>query len=98
MMNKRKITILPDSIKNWFISILDPLIDLIVRFHVHPNHFTILGLLVSLVGAVFYAKYDIRLAGVGMLKFLYFSVLQSFLFKKIIPLLALWWSWHLVAR
>jgi phosphatidylglycerophosphate synthase len=66
-MNKRKITILPDSIKNWFISILDPLIDLIVRFHVHPNHFTILGLLVSLVGAVFYAKYDIRLAGVLIL-------------------------------
>lgn len=67
MMNKRKITILPDSIKNWFISFLDPLIDLIARFHVHPNHFTILGLLVSLIGAVFYAKHDIRLAGVLIL-------------------------------
>lgn len=67
MMNKRKITILPDSIKNWFISILDPFIDLIVRFNVHPNHLTILGLLASLVGAVFYAKYDIRLAGVLIL-------------------------------
>jgi CDP-diacylglycerol--glycerol-3-phosphate 3-phosphatidyltransferase len=66
-MNKRKITILPDSIKNWFISILDPLIDLIVRFNIHPNHFTILGLLVSLIGAIFYAKYDIRLAGVLIL-------------------------------
>lgn len=66
-MNKRKITILPDSIKNWFISILDPFIDLIVRFHVHPNHLTILGLLVSLIGAVFYAKYDIRLAGIFIL-------------------------------
>jgi CDP-diacylglycerol--glycerol-3-phosphate 3-phosphatidyltransferase len=62
-MLKKNITILPPSIQKWFVNILDPFIDLIVRFHVHPNHFTILGLIISFIGAIFYAKHDIRLGG-----------------------------------
>ena len=66
-MKKKDFTILPHSIQKWFINILDPFIDLIVRFNVHPNHFTILGLFTSLVGAIFYAKHDIRLGGMFIL-------------------------------
>ncbi len=66
-MLKKDITILPESIKNRFIQIIEPFIDLIVRFKVHPNHFTILGLLSTLVGAVFYAKHDIRIGGIFIL-------------------------------
>ncbi len=66
-MAKRKFTVLPDSIQKWFIKIIDPFIELIVRFNVHPNHFTILGLFISFVGAIFYAKHDIRLGGLFIL-------------------------------
>ncbi|MBN2366896.1 MAG: CDP-alcohol phosphatidyltransferase family protein [Calditrichaeota bacterium] len=62
-MQKKDFTVLPHSIQKWFVNILDPFIDIIIRFHVHPNHFTILGLFISIIGAVFYAKHDIRLGG-----------------------------------
>jgi CDP-diacylglycerol--glycerol-3-phosphate 3-phosphatidyltransferase len=66
-MNKKGFTVLPHSIQKWFINFLDPFIGLIVRFNVHPNHFTILGLFASIVGAIFYAKHDIRLGGLFIL-------------------------------
>jgi CDP-diacylglycerol--glycerol-3-phosphate 3-phosphatidyltransferase len=66
-MRKKSITVLPKSIVNWFTGILDPFIDIIVHFHVHPNHFTILGLFITIVGAVFYANHDIRLGGLFIL-------------------------------
>lgn len=64
---KKGFTVLPHSIQQWFINVIDPFIELIVRFNVHPNHFTILGLFVSFVGAIFYAKHDIRLGGLFIL-------------------------------
>jgi len=66
-MNKKGFTVLPQSIQKWFINFLDPFIGLIVRFNVHPNHFTILGLFSSVVGAIFYAKHGIRLGGLFIL-------------------------------
>ena len=33
----------------------------------HPNHFTILGLIASIIGAIFYAKHDIRIGGLFIL-------------------------------
>ncbi len=66
-MEKKSFTVLPQSIQKWFINILDPFIEGIVHFNVHPNHFTILGLFTSLVGAIFYAKHDIRLGGLFIL-------------------------------
>jgi CDP-diacylglycerol--glycerol-3-phosphate 3-phosphatidyltransferase len=66
-MKKKTITVLPKSIRDWFTGLLDPFIDIIVHFHVHPNHFTILGLFITILGAVFYAKHDIRLGGLFIL-------------------------------
>jgi CDP-diacylglycerol--glycerol-3-phosphate 3-phosphatidyltransferase len=66
-MDKKGFTVLPRSIQKWFINVLDPFIDVIIRFHVHPNHFTILGLFISIIGAVFYAKHDIRMGGLFIL-------------------------------
>jgi CDP-diacylglycerol--glycerol-3-phosphate 3-phosphatidyltransferase len=66
-MKKKPFTVLPPSIRNWFVNILDPFVDIIVRLHVHPNHFTILGLIASIIGAIFYAKHDIRLGGLFIL-------------------------------
>jgi CDP-diacylglycerol--glycerol-3-phosphate 3-phosphatidyltransferase len=66
-MEKKGFTVLPHSIQKWFVNLLDPFIDIIVRFHVHPNHFTILGLFISIIGAIFYAKHDIRMGGLFIL-------------------------------
>ena len=66
-MKKKTFTVLPPSIRNWFVNILDPFVDIVVRLHVHPNHFTILGLIASIIGAIFYAKHDLRIAGLFIL-------------------------------
>ena len=66
-MAKKEFTVLPHSIQKWFINLIDPAIEFIVRFNVHPNHFTILGLFISIIGALFYAKHDIRLGGLFIL-------------------------------
>jgi CDP-diacylglycerol--glycerol-3-phosphate 3-phosphatidyltransferase len=66
-MGKKNFTILPQSIQKGFLKILDPLIDKIIHIQVHPNHFTILGLIISLISAFFYAKHNIRLGGLFIL-------------------------------
>jgi len=66
-MGKKNFTILPQFIQKGFLKVLDPLIERIVRIQVHPNHFTILGLIISLVSAFFYAKHNIRLGGLFIL-------------------------------
>lgn len=66
-MEKKRFTVLPNSIQQWFINLIDPFIELIVKLNVHPNHFTILGLFISFIGAIFYAKMDIRLGGLFIL-------------------------------
>ena len=66
-MEKKGFTVLPHSIQQWFIRFIDPFIELIVKLQVHPNHFTVLGLFISFIGALFYAKHDIRLGGVFIL-------------------------------
>ncbi len=66
-MRKKEFTVLPHVVQQWFLNFIDPLINFIVRLNVHPNHFTILGLFISFVGAIFYAKHDIRLGGLFVL-------------------------------
>jgi CDP-diacylglycerol--glycerol-3-phosphate 3-phosphatidyltransferase len=66
-MGKKNFTILPQFIQKGFLKILDPVIEKITRIHVHPNHFTILGLIISLISAFFYAKHNIRLGGLFIL-------------------------------
>ncbi|GAB4370414.1 MAG: CDP-alcohol phosphatidyltransferase family protein [Calditrichia bacterium] len=48
-------------------NLIDPVIEFIVKVNVHPNHFTILGLFISFIGAIFYAKHDLRLGGLFIL-------------------------------
>lgn len=66
-MGKKSFTILPQFIQKGFLKGLDPFIEKIVRIQVHPNHFTILGLVISLISAVFYAKHNLRLGGLFIL-------------------------------
>jgi len=66
-MSKRRFTVLPHSIQEWFIKAIDPIISVFVRFNVHPNFFTVLGLIISVIGAYFYGRHDIRLGGLFIL-------------------------------
>ncbi len=66
-MNKQGFTFLPEAVKNGFSKIMEFPIELIVRFNVHPNFFTVLGLILSVIGAYFYAVSNLRLAGVLIL-------------------------------
>lgn len=66
-MNKKEFAILPGWLKRGFASLIDPLAEVFVRFNIHPNFFTALGFVLSLVGAYFYASFNLRLGGVFIL-------------------------------
>jgi len=60
-------TVLPKSIQKWFLRIVDPVIEFVVHFNVHPNFFTVLGLIVSIIGAYFFAKHNLRVGAIYIL-------------------------------
>jgi len=62
-MTKKRFTVLPHPVQEWFVHFIDPLIDFLIRFNVHPNFFTVLGLAISIVSAYFYSQHNIRLGG-----------------------------------
>lgn len=60
-------TVLPKSIQKWFLRLVDPVIEFIVHFNVHPNFFTVLGLLSSMIGAYFFARHNLRIGAIYIL-------------------------------
>ena len=64
---KIKIIFLPAWIKNWFLKLLVPIIDFFVKRRLNPNHFTTLGLILSIPAAYLFATGYLRLGGVLML-------------------------------
>lgn len=66
-MNKKSLSGLQNSIQTKFLNLIDPFIELIVRFNVHPNFFTVLGLISNLIGAYYFAKHDLRLGAIFIL-------------------------------
>lgn len=63
----KEFTVLPKSIQKGFLRIVDPVIEFIVHFNVHPNFFTVLGLISSVIGAYFFAKHDLRIGAIYIL-------------------------------
>ncbi|NOX37482.1 MAG: CDP-alcohol phosphatidyltransferase family protein [Calditrichaeota bacterium] len=66
-MEKKRFTVLPEWIQQGFLKLIDPVIDLIVQFNVHPHFFTVLGLVLSGVSAYFFATGDLRMGGMFVL-------------------------------
>ena len=64
---KIKIIFLPDWIKNWFLKLLVPTVDFFVKRRLNPNHFTTLGLILSIPTAYFFSIGYLRLGGTLML-------------------------------
>ncbi|MDZ7341080.1 MAG: CDP-alcohol phosphatidyltransferase family protein [candidate division KSB1 bacterium] len=64
---KIKIVFLPDWLKNFYLRLIFPVINFFIKRNLNPNHFTTLGLVISIISAYFFAIGKLWLAGVLML-------------------------------
>lgn len=53
-MAKKEFTLLPRGVRDLFIRSIDAPVDFVNKFNVHPNVFTIIGLIASIIGAYYY--------------------------------------------
>jgi CDP-diacylglycerol--glycerol-3-phosphate 3-phosphatidyltransferase len=66
-MTKAEFRLITPGIKEGFIKAIEKPVDFFIRRNFHPNFFTILGLILSAVGAFFYAESNLRLGGLFIL-------------------------------
>jgi CDP-diacylglycerol---glycerol-3-phosphate 3-phosphatidyltransferase len=59
----RRMTMLPDRVKDGFLRIIDPAANWLVERGVHPNTITVVGTLCTVAGGVIYGTGHIRTAG-----------------------------------
>lgn len=64
---KIRIVILPDWIKDGFVKIVQPIIDIFIKAQVNPNTFTTIGFIVSLFAAYFFGAGMLRAGGALLL-------------------------------
>lgn len=64
---KIRIVFLPDWIKNLYLRIITPVIDFFIKRRLNPNHFTTLGLILSIIAAYSFAIGFLKIAGVIMI-------------------------------
>jgi CDP-diacylglycerol--glycerol-3-phosphate 3-phosphatidyltransferase len=64
---KIRIVFLPDWIKNLYLRIITPVIDFFIKRRLNPNHFTTLGLILSILAAFLFGIGFFKIAGVIML-------------------------------
>ncbi len=64
---KIKIVFLPDWIKNLYLRIISPVIDFLIKRRLNPNHFTTLGLIMSVIAAYLFGAGFLKIAGAIML-------------------------------
>ena len=58
---------IPQFIKDGYQNGIVRLVDVFIKLKIHPNFFTILGLLIAVLAAIFYAIGDLRLGGLFVL-------------------------------
>lgn len=59
----RRMTMLPERVKDGFLRTIDPVVNWLVRKGVHPNTITIVGTLCTVIGGVIYGTGHIRTGG-----------------------------------
>jgi CDP-diacylglycerol--glycerol-3-phosphate 3-phosphatidyltransferase len=57
----------PEWLKNGFIKLLNPITGIFVKFNLHPNTFTVWGLIITLISIIFFIRGDLILAGILIL-------------------------------
>lgn len=62
-----KINILPESLKNWFLKLITPIVDYFISHNLNPNWFTTIGFILSVGTTYLFAVGELRLAGVFVL-------------------------------
>lgn len=62
-ITKLKINVLPDSIKNWYLNLIKPVVDFFIGLELNPNFFTTIGFLLTVGSAVLFATGHYRIAG-----------------------------------
>lgn len=60
---KVKINILPDSVKDWYLKLIQPVIDFFIKLELNPNFFTTIGFILTVGAAVLFAAGFLRIAG-----------------------------------
>lgn len=60
---KVKINILPDSVKDWYLKLIQPVIDFFIKLELNPNFFTTIGFILTVGAAVLFAAGYLRIAG-----------------------------------
>ena len=63
-MSSKSKTILPQWIQDGFVKMLEPLVNVFLKLNIHPNTFTIWGLIISVIGGFFFAIGELRLGGI----------------------------------
>jgi CDP-diacylglycerol--glycerol-3-phosphate 3-phosphatidyltransferase len=58
---------LPDSVKDWYIDLVDPMTRFLVRHRIQPNLLTTIGFLISVAGAVLIFQDSLRVGGILVL-------------------------------
>ncbi|MCZ6821226.1 MAG: CDP-alcohol phosphatidyltransferase family protein [Calditrichaeota bacterium] len=58
-----KINILPDSVKAWYLKLIQPVIDFFIKLELNPNFFTTIGFILTVGAAVLFATGYLRIAG-----------------------------------
>ncbi len=58
-----KVNLLPDGLKNWYLSLITPVVNFFIEHKLNPNHFTTAGFILSVITAYVFAKGSIALAG-----------------------------------
>jgi CDP-diacylglycerol--glycerol-3-phosphate 3-phosphatidyltransferase len=62
-----KINILPDSIKNWYLRLITPIVNFLIGLELNPNFLTTVGFVVTIVAGFCFAAGELRVAGVLVL-------------------------------
>lgn len=66
-MAKVKVNILPDTLKNWYLGLIQPVIDFFIRLELNPNFFTTIGFILTIGAAILFATGYLRIAGIIVL-------------------------------
>ncbi len=60
---KVKVDILPNGIKEWYLRLIQPVIDFFIKLELNPNFFTTIGFILTVGASVLFATGYLRLAG-----------------------------------
>ncbi len=66
-MPKVKVNVLPDKVKNWYLRLINPVVDFFISLELNPNFFTTIGFLLTVGAAVLFATGHLVIAGVIVL-------------------------------